>query len=306
MGIKDFTKVFPPQGEYKKISAIVKPGCGMAKDASNEIHRALKGISNVHQLTDADGNPTIHIKVILANELECRKMGIQTFWVFDNPEPHPYKTEEIERRRSIKRANEEKLEQATDASEIARLKKATTGLDAARVQEVKHLLTLLGVPWTQVPQDLEAEQVCAMLTRQREDIQYVLSTDADVLAFGARHLVKRTTKEHKTVYQHFDLERILEDNDLTVADLAKIALMLGADFGGPKVPRVGPKTVLTKFRDHELNAVKQEVLEKVFLQEFDVDQLEWTTGEMNKAELTSWLTSKGFSAFKVHEQLSKV
>jgi hypothetical protein len=45
--------------------------------------------------------------------------------------------------------------------------------------------------------------------------------------------------------------------------LIKIGLILGTDFA-PKTPRIGPKTVLNKFRKTELSDEQTKALNEVF------------------------------------------
>lgn len=298
MGIKDFTKLFEPKG----VTTISKlAGAGIVKDASNEIHRALKGIKNMDGLTDKYGNPTIHIKVVLCNELECRRHGIRSLWVFDHPSAHPLKGDELDKRRAVREVAEVKLAAEHDPDEIVRLRKSTYRLDPARIAEVKELLDLLGTPWTTAPHGLEAEQVCAMLTQQRDDIQYVVTADVDALVFGAKNLLK---KGKGAQYDLFSLEDLLVAHSLELRDMAKIAVMLGCDFC-PKVPRVGAKTVMAKFAHHAFTPLQLEVIDGVFGRQFDVSALEWTkAADIRAAELRVWLVEeKSFRSDKLPKEL---
>ena len=80
MGVKDFSKTFSPKriiniSEYKNKT--------IAIDAMTEIWRASLGAKSVSALTDINGNPTMHINIIIANLIKWHKLGIRSIWVFD-------------------------------------------------------------------------------------------------------------------------------------------------------------------------------------------------------------------------------
>lgn len=105
MGIKTFSQAFTSIG---KVTVKDFANCKIAIDAATEIWSSMLGIKNPEQLTDKDGNPTIHIQVILTKILNFHKNKINMVWVFDyigdDTVRNPNKTEEVKKRR----ANREK------------------------------------------------------------------------------------------------------------------------------------------------------------------------------------------------------
>lgn len=81
MGIKDFSKTFEAVRVVKWKDLKNKT---VAIDAMTEIYRAALGAQSTHTLTDRDGNPTIHLSVLLANIVEMQSNGIKQIWVFDH------------------------------------------------------------------------------------------------------------------------------------------------------------------------------------------------------------------------------
>ena len=71
MGIHDFTKCFKA-ARVVKLADYANSTC--AVDAMGEIWRAALGAKSVAILTDANGKPTLHISVILANIAEFKKI----------------------------------------------------------------------------------------------------------------------------------------------------------------------------------------------------------------------------------------
>ena len=97
MGIKDFSKVF----ESKIVTLKDFKGKHLAIDAMTEIYRAALGAKSVTTLTDADGNPTLHINTIISNLIQMQSLSIKQLWVFDNEhaDHDTYKAEELKKRR---------------------------------------------------------------------------------------------------------------------------------------------------------------------------------------------------------------
>lgn len=107
------------------------------------------------------------------------------------------------------------------------------------------MLDMLEIPWVECPAGYEAEQVCAMATYDESifgiKMDYVFTPDVDALLFGAKKLIKRDTRKKKLF--EYDLDNLLEQNEITQQDLIKIGLILGTDFAD-KTPKIGPKSVL--------------------------------------------------------------
>jgi len=116
MGIKDFSATF---NHTRIITWKDYANKKVAVDAMYEIHRAALGAKSVKALTDAEGNPTIHINVILANLLEMRRHNVESIWCFDHDQTgdtyhNPAKLNEVLERRKKKAVALKKLQVAKD------------------------------------------------------------------------------------------------------------------------------------------------------------------------------------------------
>jgi hypothetical protein len=135
------------------------------------------------------------------------------------------------------------------------------------------LLDMLDIPWVKSPSGFEAEHLCALSTINKNifgvKMDYVFSPDSDALIFGAKKLIKRDIRKKKLF--EYDLKSLLGDNNLTLDELIKIALILGCDFA-PKTPRIGIKTVLKKFKDVVLSD-EQNIAFQLFKKELTQDEL---------------------------------
>lgn len=283
MGIQHFSAVFAPTAEVKKD---FKQFAGMtiAVDASMEIHRALKGTKSINQLTAADGSHTQHINVLLANILERMSYDIVEIWVFDNPAENVYKRDEIAARREQRdRYSQSMIASAADLEQFAKYEKGAAPMKSDDVNDIKYMLDLFGIRWTEAPPNVEAEKVCASLP-----VDMVLSSDSDSLVYGAKKLLKRCLQAQSKTFHIYVLDELLSREQLTQADLIKIAVLLGTDHNRGGRRGIGAKTVLKKFRDIELTAAEQEVF-SLFADPLDISRLEWHHAAADHAALISWL-----------------
>lgn len=117
MGIKNFSKTFKAVRtvKYKDLK-----GQTIAIDAMTELYRAALGAKTVATLTDAYGNPTLHISVILSIVTELHRSGVKQIWVFDhNQDPNadfhnPMKLGELAKRKKRKEIAIEQIKSLAD------------------------------------------------------------------------------------------------------------------------------------------------------------------------------------------------
>ena len=81
MGIKDFSGTFK---HTRTITWRDFKGKTVAIDAMTELYRASLGAKSVKLLTDREGNPTLHLTVILANIIAAQAAGVKLLWCFDH------------------------------------------------------------------------------------------------------------------------------------------------------------------------------------------------------------------------------
>jgi XPG I-region/XPG N-terminal domain len=283
MGIKGFTNVFPSK-EIVTLKSL--NGSVIAIDAMQMLYSASLG-ANINTLTDKNGNPTLYINVIYTRIVNLHSAGIKQIWVLDYKSDGAYhipsKEQEIKKRKEKKKKDLKKItaleekkllfsssedeEKAEECSkehcekEIQKYKKRTFRVGDREINTLIDILNWFCIKWIISPKGYEAEQICAITTYDNRILgyktDYVLSSDADCMAFGAAKMLKFKDKK----YKEYKLNDILADKDISLDDLIKICVILGCDFAG-KTPRIGEKTVLKKFRDvqltdEQLGAVEQ-------------------------------------------------
>lgn len=228
MGIKDFAKIF--EGKIVTKNAMLKRYVGktLAIDAMIEIHRTFSGMK-FNTLRSSGGEFTLHINSILSNSIAMK--NINQIWVFDSEYVHKLKVDTVNKRAEQK-------------------KKIKNGLILQRkhIEQIKKLLNLLNIPWVVAPDGIQAEHLCAVLTK-KGIADAVLTTDTDALLFGATEIIKKVARENK--YTIYNLSKLKTDYKINSQDLIKIGVIMGCDFA-KKTPRIGAKTVLKKFKTIEL------------------------------------------------------
>lgn len=317
MGIKKFSEIFDFETNYDADRDVWKNFAGkkIAVDAKYELNRAMKGVKSIYTLTDKDGNPTIHIKVIYSNVVKRRSHGIEEIWVFDNSGGNIFKEEEIKIRRETRARNMERLknlqlEDEDDTQLFDSIEKSVTQPKDLQVDDVKYLLNCLGIKWCEAPKDVEAEQVCAELTISG-GYDYVLTNDFDAIAFGAKAVIVRHDYQAKTrngtdkkevSYRIYEPAKILESYNLTKHDLAVIGVILGSDWG-LKTKGIGPKTVLKKYKSVALTPQQEKGVE-IFLSTVDLSEVEIHRPKVDKDAFVDWVVNdKGFKEALVLKQL---
>jgi polyhydroxyalkanoate synthesis regulator phasin len=345
MGIQSFTKVFKNEGV---ITFKTLKNTSICIDASVELYRASLGMKSINALTSSNGKATIHINTLLANMIKYQQHNITQIWVFDHDSTsdeskefhNPLKIQELQKRKCAKEKAKKAIAKLTDEEDLfsdesceepapkaqakkkptkESLEKRTFSLSKDIVNDIKLILNCLDIQWIESPAGYESEQICACLTQDNQLTQdnpnlksdYVLSQDADTLAFGARALIKKNIKDKK--YYLYQLDKIIEPLGTNGLDsLRKISVILGCDFS-KKTPKIGAKTVLKKYKDTKLTE-EQENAVKLFKKQCpasdtivvnNTNKIPFT--DTKKATtLVEWLESLGFSKSRIKTQLNKV
>lgn len=234
MGIQKFSTVF----SASRMTLAAARGERIAIDAYHEYYRASLGIKNIESLTDADGNRTAYLQIVLHTILEFQKYDIDQIWIFDNghhrKKSHALKTRTQRRKKAednIMAINEQlaaattqqmaikqddieeepieilpltdaDLEQAAKITALIeerhRQEKRAFRIVPLEIERMKHLLDLLRIKWIDAPQGFEAEQLAAQLCNE-DYVHAVYSGDTDPIAFGAKKHYRRVKKD---LYQY--------------------------------------------------------------------------------------------------------
>lgn len=303
MGINGWFNVFG-KSAFEIKEKDFKDKC-IGVDVSYDIYRASLGMKDIKGLTDNNGIPTVLLNTLLCNVVRYKKLGIKGLvYVFDNPKPNPHKVKEAKKRKSERNKAKDKLVDEDDKEKKNKLEKRTFTITDDMVNDVKTLLTLLGVAWIVVPEGFEAEHLGAELTND-EIIDTFITSDSDTLLFGGKSMTRRIKKKgsKKYTYEEYVLDDVMVDYELTREQLVHLGLVLGCDFAD-KTKGIGVGTILKKGLGVKLTEEQQKA------KEYFMSKCPYKTNQINKKNidkesLITWLIDKkNFNKDRVEKLLS--
>ncbi|MEB3806200.1 MAG: flap endonuclease-1 [Desulfurococcales archaeon] len=252
-----------PQEARQEIDLRGLKGKVIALDAYNALYQFLAAIRQPDgtPLMDRQGRVTSHLSGLFYRTINLAEAGIKPVYVFDGKPPE-LKKAEVEKRFARKAEAEKKYIAARRAGMVEEARKYA--MQAARltremVDDAKKLLTAMGIPWVQAPEEGEAQ---AAYMASRGDAWGAGSQDYDSLLFGAPRLVRNLTitgrrkLPGKDVYvvvkpEVIDLDVLLGKLGITREQLILIGIILGTDYNPGGVPGMGPKTALQYVRTYK-------------------------------------------------------
>ena len=252
----------------------------LAVDAYNIIYQFLASIRGYDGglLTDSEGVVTSHLSGLLYRNAKLIEKGIQLVYVFDG-KPSQLKREEIKRRAAVKQKAREELEEALERGDMERARtvaQRTSKLTKPMVEDSKKLLSLMGIPVVESPQDGESQ--AAYLVRKNK-VYAVASQDYDSLLFGSPILIRnltlsgrrklpRTNRFTTINVELYNQRELLQALEITREQLIDLSILIGTDFNPDGVKGVGPKTAYKYIKQH---GNLETVLENETKIEFDAD-----------------------------------
>lgn len=208
----------------------------IAIDAYQTIHRIIRNLVKDGKLMK---NAVIH--AVWFKHVSFLKYGIKAIWIFDGKPPNE-KEEILKKRREVKEKAEEALE-TKDLSNEERDKmvKRTIGITVDDIKDIKRLLELAKVPF--VLSKSEADSQCAAFTGEPYNAYGVATEDSDVLAFGAKRMLKAFTnhtkkgkdgKKKKII--EIDLEKTIEGLGFeNYYQFVQYCVLLGCDYCNSRI-----------------------------------------------------------------------
>jgi len=211
-------------------------------------------------LMDKDGNVTSHLVGLAFRTTRLvSDYGMKLFFVFDG-KPPSLKMKELDKRREVRKKAEREYHEAVERGDLpAAFSKAvmTGGLTKALVDDAKHLLDLLGIPWVQAPSEGEAQ---AAYMAGQGHVWASNSKDYDSLLFGAPRLVRFLSisgrewlpskgRARKVYPELIELDKFLGHLGINREQLIDLGILVGTDFNDG-IKGVGPKTALKLVRKY--------------------------------------------------------
>lgn len=251
MGVKFKDIVSPQDINLKDLE-----GRTVAIDAYNTLYQFLSGIRqrDGSPLMDANGNVTSHLSGLLYRTASIVDKGIKPVYVFDG-DVSQYKTKTVEKRRALREEANQKYEEAKAAGNIEEARKyaiRSSRLSPYIIESSKALLEYMGVPFVQAKGEGEAQGSYMV---NQGDAWAVASQDYDCLLFGAPRILRNLTLSGGlSNLEYLELDKVLEDLDLTREQLVDVALMVGTDFNDG-IHGIGAKTGIKLIKKASLEDV---------------------------------------------------
>lgn len=295
----------------------------LAEDASNMLYQFLSLIRTPHgvSLKDREGRTTSHLAGLLFRSTRLMlDYDLRFVFVFDG-KPDPLKAEVLAERRAVRdKARTEWAEALRRHDLQTAWSKAVmmSKLDQPMIEDAKHLLSLMGIPYVQAPGEGEAQ---AAFMASRGDVWAASSRDYDSLLFGSRRLVRYLTISGREFLpsrgvsrplkpELIDLSNLLGHHGITHEQLVDIGILIGTDFNRG-IRGIGPKTALKLIKQHiSLENLPEdlktrlppdlETLRTIFLRPSAATEYSVTQQPMNEEALFNFLCDeRGFSKERV-------
>ncbi|XP_072391686.1 flap endonuclease 1 isoform X2 [Diabrotica undecimpunctata] len=277
------------------------------------------------QLTSADGETTSHLLGTFHRTIRLVENGVKPVYVFDG-KPPDLKSGELNKRQEKRNEAQAALAKATeagDAAEIDKFNRRLVKVTKQHSEEVKQLLTMMGIPYVNAP--CEAEAQCAALVKAGK-VYATATEDMDALTFGSKVLVRHMTfsEARKMPIQEIHLDKVLTGLDLSQEQFIDLCILLGCDYTD-SIRGIGPKRAIELIQKHKSieNIIQnidkdkypipenwnyegaRELFKNPEVSEADDIELKW--GEPDEEELVKYLCGdKNFSEDRVRNGCKKL
>jgi flap endonuclease-1 len=281
-------------------------GQTLAIDAYNAIYQFLSIIRGPDgtPLKDSRGRVTSHLTGLMYRNINLLEAGIRPAYIFDG-HPHAMKAQTLAER-SVRRSKaHDEWREAVSEGDIEKARtKATQSSRISNdiVESSRILLTYLGIPVVQAPEEGEAQ---AAYMASKGDVWAASSQDYDSLLFGAPRLVRNLnitgrrkmpgSKEYRDIHiEVVELPKVLEANGLKDREqLIDLCILMGTDYNRG-IRGIGPKKGLKLVKEQgtlekALQAIDSsipdvDVVKEIFLRVEHIDEykLEWKAPQRDK------------------------
>jgi len=234
----------------------------VAIDASNMLYQFLASIRGQDgmPLMDSKGRITSHLMGIWTRLGNLLQKDIKMVVVFDGKPPElKFGTQES---RSLKKEiAQKKYLKAKDEEDIDSMRKyakQTSKLTPDMIKSSKELINAMGIPTIFAPSESDA-QISFM--SEKNDVDYVASSDYDCLLFGAKKLILNLTLSQKrklpgggfiyTKPELLELDDILKHLKINPDQLIALGILVGTDYNPKGIPGIGPKKALNLVQQYK-------------------------------------------------------
>lgn len=327
MGIKGLTQLIKQHSPDAINTANLHKLSGktVAIDASLFMYKMLINVRRSDQsyFKSQDGKVVSHITGIFYKTANYLAVNIKPIYVFDGKPPE--NKGGVLKNRNDKVANAKAAMDNNELSEEQKnnLEKQTVRLTKQHVDDIKHLLDLMGV--TYVHADGEAEAYASEMCRKGM-VDYVVTEDMDTLAFGCPRMIRSCLDKsirRSDIISIITLEDVLSGFGMNYSEFLDMCILCGCDYC-ENLPRVGNKTafnhikkmktiegVLPKIKvvpeDYEFKYKESRRLFRMYHDTLNLDELNIHHSEIQFDELFDYLTKTcSMSEKRVQNGIKKI
>ena len=203
---------------------------------------------NESYLKNENGKVISHIAGIFYKTSNYLAVNITPIYVFDGKPPQNKDDTIKSRHDKVKNAKEAMENNTLSEQEKNKLEKQTVRLTKEYVDDIKYLLTLMGVSYVQA--DGEAEAYASEMCR-KGIVDYVVTEDMDTLAFGCPKMIRTCLDKsikRSDIISIIDLETILSKFEMNYVEFVDMCILCGCDYCS-SLPRVGNKTAFNHIKN---------------------------------------------------------
>jgi len=327
MGIKGLTQLIkqhaPDAIETTNLHKL--SGKTVAIDASLFMYKMLINMrgKNDGYLKNEEGKVVSHITGIFYKTTNYLAVNITPIYVFDGKPPQNKDDVLKDRHDKVANAKAAMENKSLTEDQLNKLEKQTIRLTKEHVDDIKNLLTLMGVSYVQA--DGEAEAYASEMCRKGK-VDYVVTEDMDTMTFGCPKMIRTCLDKsikRADVISIIDLETILTKFEMSYSEFVDMCILCGCDYCA-SLPRVGNKTafnhikklkniesVLPKIKDvpegYEGKYKDSRRLFTMYHDTLDIDKLDYHESEQNLDEVFTYLTHTcGMSEKRVQNAIKKI
>ena len=244
MGIKSLTNTIKKEAPESIIheNLYKLSGKKVAVDASLIIYQNLLNIGNRPLFKNSKGKITNHLSGLFYKIVNYQSLNIEMIFIFDGKPPE-IKSDTINDRKKKCDDAKEKMNTCENKEDKDKYEKASLRLTKEIINDVKKLLTLMGVSY--IHPDGEAEAYASELCRIGY-VDYVLTEDMDTLVYGCPKLIRNCIDKsikRKDIISIFNYDKMIEDLNLTHDQFIEFCILCGCDYCN-SIPKVGNITAL--------------------------------------------------------------
>ncbi len=304
-------------------------GRKIAIDAYNWAYQFLSIIRNRftgEPLKDSMGRITSAHSGFFYRTAKLLEAGVTPIYVFDG-KPPSFKKRTVDSRKQIREDAREKLEKARregDREKIRLYAQASSRITEDMIDEIKELVSAMGVGVVQAPSEGEAQMADMVRT---SDVWSGASQDWDSLLFGSPRLVRNlsiTGKRKLPGKQSYvdvkpeiiELDRVLSSLGVSREQLVIMGILIGTDYNPGGIKGTGPKNALKLVKEKgDLGKVMEDVdwkfdisPEKIydFFMNPPADRSEIKTNSPDWEKVRGFLIDHDFSENRIDSTLEKM